>query len=665
MIISRKTPKKYYLFLIGYLFFCYHPAKAQTLSPEETAYQNQFEKVFSSNRADTSKLQFLLDNLNNLNARGSDLPVIYTKRGIALAEKIRNDQWAGILLQELGWIYQGLNQIAAAETRYQQAITIFEAANLYALKAKAIGKLSLLYGQTNRSDQALQQARKAIKISQNLGDELGLAYAYYAIVYNFINAGKDKEALPYIEKSIHLYQKNGEKYRMAVVMQNKVDCYLHLGEPDKALAAANELIELFGNTTDTTTNATDNYYLGQAFYSRAKVYMQLQQYEKALLDNEALQGLLSNDGTLLVDAVYIFQKAKILYYTQDYQASKEVCLRLLKHPTVKAERFLGYTYEYLSKNYAALKQFTGAYKYHLEMEKYEEKEIFQASKLKMEELQAKYETEKNAATILAQQQAITQQRITQWFAIGFAGILSLLLFQTYKNAVSRKRINAALRKSNNQLGESNALLGEKNKENELLLQEIHHRVKNNLEIVGSLLELQAERVTDELTQSILKDSQNRVQSMGIIHQKLYQEGDLNSVDMQDYFKNLSESILETFNAWDKMAIHIDMEKLNLDVEIAIPIGLIVNELVTNAWKYAFPQSVFKNKKGSINISLSKPTDQQLQLIVADNGIGKNPTAPIKGTGFGSQLIHLLTLQLNGKMIEKKEQGTTFIFDFQV
>ncbi len=282
MISSKKIQKKYYSLLLVCLLFC-HPAKTQTLSPEETAYQDQFEKVFSSDRADTLKLQFLLANLNNLNARSSDLPIIYTKKGIALAKKIRNDKWAGMLQQELGWIYQGVNQIEQAEERYHQAITIFGEANLYALKAKTIGKLSLLYGQTNRSDQALQQAREAIKISQNLGDELGLAYAYYAIVYNFINAGKDKEALPYIEKSINLYQKHGEQYRMAVVMQNKVDCYLHLNELEKALSAANELIDLFENPVDTVANATDNYYLGQALYSRAKVYMQLQRYYSASL----------------------------------------------------------------------------------------------------------------------------------------------------------------------------------------------------------------------------------------------------------------------------------------------------------------------------------------------------------------------------------------------
>ena len=656
-----KTFIKYYYFPFFLLLFCFQ-IKALAHSSKAEIYQNQFEELFASDLSDTVKLQFCLDSLNNLSARGSDLPIKYAQKGIALAKQIKNAKWTGLLNVELGWIYQSLNQIKKAEQIYQEAIDLFSTANLLNDKSKALGKLSLLYGQTNRSDQALQQARAAIKISEQLGDEIGLAYAYYAIVYNFINAGKDREALAYIDKSIDLYQKNGEIYRVALLMENKVTSYIHLGEPEKALKAANELIQTINNAP-IKYNATNRHYLGQALYSRAKVYMQLKLYKKALTDNDSLQVLLSNDGNSLVNAAYIYQKAKILYFTKDYRASKTLCLSLLQHPTVEAERFLGYTYEYLSKNCEALNQYKSAYKYHLEFEKYEEKEVSDQSKLKMEELQAKYEAEKTAAIILTQKQRLTQQRMIQWLAIGFAGIVGLLFFQSYRNAIARKHNNEALRFSNNQLGESNALLAEKNKENELLIKEIHHRVKNNLEIVSSLLELQAEQLTDVTTQMILQESQNRVQSMGLVHQKLYQKGILNSVEMRDYFKNLSESILETFNAWDRMDIDINMEKTILDVEVAIPIGLIVNELITNAWKYAFPEKTCKNKKGLVKVSLNKIDEQHLQLIVADNGIGKDLHAPNKGTGFGSQLINLLTIQLNGSMQEIQDNGTTFIFDF--
>ncbi len=649
--------------IIGITF--YTTATAHNPSGEGLAYQKQFDKILKSNQPDTTKLQFILDNLNNLSVRASNLPIQYAQKGIALAKQKDLPKWQGELTVELGWLYQSLNQVKTSEETYQTAINIFETANLLKQQARAHGKLSLLYGQTRNADRALQQARQAIAIAEKLEDELSLAYAYYAISYNFINARKVTEALEYIDKSIQIYQKHGQIYRIAVLMENKITGYLQLGNPQAALKAANELMQTIPQDNPTANKTTNNHYLGKALYNRAKAYMQLNQYNQALTDNEALQVLISDNGTSLVDAAYIFQKAKILHAQEAYKLSQALCLTLLQHPTVKAERFLGYTYELLSKNCEALNQYKSAYKYHLAFEKYEALETVNTANLKMEELQAKYEAEKNAATIATQKQRLSQQRIQQWLALGFTGILGLLFFQTYRNAKTRKVSNEALRMSNQQLGESNQLLAEKNKENEVLIKEIHHRVKNNLEIVSSLLELQAAQLPDSITQSILMDSQNRVQSMGIIHQKLYQKGNLKSVEMLDYFKNLKESLLESFNAWDKMQIDLNMEKINLDVEVATPIGLIVNELITNAWKYAFPVALFQDKKGIIRIHLTQKENQQLQLVVADNGVGKQANDPIKGTGFGSQLIYLLTKQLNGNLKEEVENGTTFTFDFQL
>jgi two-component sensor histidine kinase len=149
--------------------------------------------------------------------------------------------------------------------------------------------------------------------------------------------------------------------------------------------------------------------------------------------------------------------------------------------------------------------------------------------------------------------------------------------------------------------------------------------------------------------------------MGIIHQKLYQGENLGSIDMKDYFINLSDGILDAFDAEDKVKIECAMEQLELDVDTAVPIGLIVNELLTNALKYAFP----KDSNGKIEISLAQSNSETLILKVADNGIGKTIGANPKGTGFGSQLIKLLTQQLNGSMEEKHDNGTSVSFKFKI
>jgi two-component sensor histidine kinase len=220
-----------------------------------------------------------------------------------------------------------------------------------------------------------------------------------------------------------------------------------------------------------------------------------------------------------------------------------------------------------------------------------------------------------------------------------------------------------LNQSLDSLQVSQGLLAAKNAENELLLKEIHHRVKNNLEIVSSLLELQMAQIEDPSVQSAMLASQNRVHSMGIIHQKLYQGEHLAAIEMRDYFINLGASILASFNAEGRIKIECNMPQLILDVDTAISIGLITNELITNSLKYAFTES----SQGEIQISLNERPAKEtggLVLKISDNGIGKPVNSAPKGTGFGTQLIALLTKQLDGQMQYEVNGGTIVSLTFK-
>jgi len=252
--------------------------------------------------------------------------------------------------------------------------------------------------------------------------------------------------------------------------------------------------------------------------------------------------------------------------------------------------------------------------------------------------------------------AAKQQQQTYFL---FALLLgTVLLGLVYRNYRLKQRSNQKLEALNGELAQKNRLLDKRNAENELLLKEIHHRVKNNMEVVSSLLQLQSSQIDDPSVQEAMISSQNRVHSMGIIHQKLYQGDHLASIEMRDYFINLSENILDSFNASGKIKVECNMPKLILDVDTAISIGLITNELLTNSLKYAFEGK----DSGTIKISLSPiakeaENEVDLQLIITDDGIGKDPNQPSKGTGFGTQLVDLLTRQLGGKLTYENNNGT--------
>jgi two-component sensor histidine kinase len=198
-------------------------------------------------------------------------------------------------------------------------------------------------------------------------------------------------------------------------------------------------------------------------------------------------------------------------------------------------------------------------------------------------------------------------------------------------------------------------LARKNQEIELLLKEIHHRVKNNLQTISSLLNLQSATITDPNALKAVRESQDRVRSMSLIHQKLYHGKNIASVEMKDYFETMAAALLSTFGlSRNKVSLYFPMSPLELDVDTAIPLGLIANELITNSLKYAFPEA----RSGRISISLQQEPDQSYCLCIADDGVGiasdVNPAA--NGGGFGSRLVQLLAIQLNGKVEVVSGQG---------
>ena len=261
--------------------------------------------------------------------------------------------------------------------------------------------------------------------------------------------------------------------------------------------------------------------------------------------------------------------------------------------------------------------------------------------------------------LLTQEKKLTQNQNQQIIYIIALLIVLLLLAWSFWNYTIKQRRNNQLALFNTDLESKNQLLDKKNAENELLLKEIHHRVKNNLEVITSLLALQSEQIDDPYTKEAITQGQNRIDSIGIVHQKLYQGSNLGAIEMKDYFLSLGESIIDSLGAEDRINLSLVMKKIDLDIDIAVPLGLIVNELVTNSIKYAFP----KGENGIITIKLEQQNDNMLHLEVIDNGLGKSDI--IQGTGFGGQLLSLLKHQLNGTMREEIQNGTAIIFDFKL
>jgi len=198
------------------------------------------------------------------------------------------------------------------------------------------------------------------------------------------------------------------------------------------------------------------------------------------------------------------------------------------------------------------------------------------------------------------------------------------------------------------------------KEKEILLKEVHHRVKNNMQVISSLLNLQARLIKDEKSKEVIRESQTRVMSIALVHEKLYQSKNLAEIDYQDYLKKIADSLLQSYGIPPKtIDIRIQAENIIIPINKAIPLSLIVNEMISNSLKYAFPD----NRHGTIAIDFTKDKEQYT-LVVKDDGIGLPETVTLEETDtLGLQLINSLVGQIQGTITLDRASGTEYRITF--
>jgi len=201
------------------------------------------------------------------------------------------------------------------------------------------------------------------------------------------------------------------------------------------------------------------------------------------------------------------------------------------------------------------------------------------------------------------------------------------------------------------------------KEKEILLREVHHRVMNNMQIISGLLELQSDYIEEKKYKEIFKESQNRILTMSLVHEKLYQSSYFARIDIDDYVQDMVNLMFQSYGvSADKIKLNMNIEDVSLGVDLAIPCGLIINELVTNSIKHAFPD----DRKGEIGIIIRKMDNNGIELVIMDNGVGIPEGVDLKqSSSMGLYLARILAEdQLDGEMILSRSNGTEFRIKFK-
>jgi len=475
----------------------------------------------------------------------------------------------------------------------------------------------------------------------------GLFYKTIADVYQK-NKVFDKAVL-YYEKAIHLF-KEIKSYQVGFAMLDLAEIHHKLNDNTKAIAIFEEIIALkFNNKRINPYYGLANCYFDLKEYSISKNYYKkalevfkarnILDFEAACLKGIGLNNLKQNNTTTAnkyfnlaiskYNEVIANKKKESKYRTTIAKVYKDLSniYEYQKKPTKSLAYYKLYTAHKDTINKKQTLRVTERFEF-FEKTTEQDKEIKTLENLtKIQELKTKKDR---------------QVKIGLFSFVVFIVILLGVLLNRYR--LKKKAF---------------ALIEEKNKENILLMQEIHHRVKNNLQIISGLLGAQiSSNSSEEYVKSILQESQNKIKSMAIIHENLYQDNQFTQVSVQTY---IHELITEIKSSYKNIAVdfNIDVPAKKIMTGLAVPLGLIVNELITNSYKYAFTNH--QEKKNIISISFHQIEETTTyRLIVKDNGKGLPNNLDVKNlASFGLQLVYGLTEQLHGKVAITQNEGTMF------
>lgn len=602
------------------------------------SYLETLEKAYPQAPSDSLRLLILNDLAYYWHTRNLDKAYKFTQRGLREAQTKGFPEWIarfqitqgaillrnekldsarlvlgdalGVLDQkelpflytQLGYVHERKGDLAKAAEYALRSLRLGEQFNDLHAQALAYSDLSNLFWKQENYQKGLEQGLHALSLFESYGmNDLDYDFTLYVVGNNYLALGDLENALKYYNHAIAIGERYGFYNNLSDIYISLSDLYGRSNRYPEGEAAALSAIEY-------SERLNNNFMLMRSWLSLGK-----------------LQNL----------------QAKYLSAISSLQTSIDVATEEFGDAF-----FLSDAYQNLGKAYAGSHNYKDAY---LAFETYDnlQKEVFTAEAAeRMSQIEAEFEVADKENTIQQQGTRIRKQRTVQILGMIVIILLFFYILLIFKSARNNRRNNKKLQLQN--------------EEKEFLLKEIHHRVKNNLEIVSSLLNLQSERIKDPKVRNAMIKSQQRVHSMSMIHQKLYQGKSFSHIEMKDYFQNLGSHVINSYGMADRVVLQCDMQPLMVDIDHAIPIGLIVNELLSNALKYAFPG----NRKGNISVSLEQ-RESVLHLEVSDDGIGKDISNSIEGTGFGTQLIALLTTQLDGDMKLKVDKGTLISFDFQL
>lgn len=550
---------------------------------------------------DTSRLPVLTELLRNTIYHDPDSALVFAAQYRALASAARDSMELGKGHNYTGMCYSFIGERDEALLHYLQALTCFEGGDDPWYTAMAHNNVATVMEKTDRMDEARVAYRRALDGFRAITDSAWIANVSNNLGNVLHAQGQLDSAIRYYEAADSTLVALGQLAFAAQVRMNLANSYFENGNKVQALLLIRSARRIHPREEDEVNHAD------------------------ILLNLGRLQG--END---LHDSAFVNLRAGIALAR-----------------AVGSQRSEAEGAAFLSELFERRGQIDSALYHFKRMKELSDALTNEERAAQVTEMKEKYESGRKDLLLAENKAQLERRALTiKAFAIGALLLLVAALF-AYRAYRIKQRGEAELAKKN-------AVIEQQLREKELLVREIHHRVKNNLQTVSSLLSIQGRGITDEKARQAVNDGRLRVKSMALIHQDLYREGDLTGVRMKEYVEKLAGSLLSSYASSDRVELRCEVEDISLDVDTAVPLGLILNELITNALKYAWPDA----RPGMLTITMARSAGT-LRVVVRDNGIGYDPDAArsADSTGFGLGMIRTFAGKLKAEWTIRNEAGT--------